>query len=220
MKVLYAEDERQLSMAVTEILKLEGYEVDSVYDGREALDMLTANYYDAAILDIMMPKMDGMEVLKSLRQSENYVPVLMLTAKSAIDDRIDGLSLGADDYLSKPFAMKELIARLNSMVRRTISYKHKVLKYSNITLDCDTSELKTDSGSLRLSTKESELLTLFIKQNTPFSAEKINELLWNKEKNESTVVLYISYLRNKLTQIHSNVNIFQNDEGYVMEDTD
>ncbi len=220
MKILYAEDEKQLSMAVTEILKLEGYEVDAVYDGQEAWDMLRTNYYDAAVLDIMMPKMDGMEVLSKLRASENYVPVLMLTAKSAIDDKIDGLSLGADDYLSKPFAMKEMIARLNSMIRRTMSYKHKVLKHSNITLDCDTSELKTEDGSLRLSTKESELLALFIKQNKPFSAEKINELLWNKQQSESTVVLYISYLRNKLSQIHSLVNIFQTDDGYAMEATD
>lgn len=220
MKILYAEDEQQLSMAVTEILKMEGYEVDPVYDGQTAWEKIQNGYYDAVVLDIMMPKMDGIEVLSNIRSNEIFTPVLMLTAKTAIEDKIEGLSMGADDYLSKPFAMKELIARINSMIRRTVRYKHTVLKHSNISLNCETAELKTEVGSLRLSNKESELLTLFIKQNgTCFSIQKINEILWDSQQSESTVILYISYLQNKLNQIHSLVNILQNNDGYFMEDS-
>lgn len=220
MRILYAEDERQLSMAVTEILKIEGYEVDSVYDGAEAWEHLKANYYDAAIMDIMMPRLDGIQVLELMRQNEIYIPVLMLTAKATIEDKVEGLSVGADDYLGKPFAMKELIARLNSMIRRSVKYRNSMLKRGNISLDCDTNELKSDKGSLRLSGKESELLALFMKQKDYIlTLHDINEVLWNNEQSENTVILYISYLKNKLNQIHSNVNIYQNNKGYIMDET-
>ena len=154
MKVLYAEDERQLSVAVTEILKMEGFEVTPVYDGQEALDMLDKDYFDVVVLDIMMPKKDGIEVLESMRRSGNYTAVLMLTAKATVDDRITGLSSGADDYLAKPFAMKELVARLNSLIRRNSSYRHSTVKLSNIELDSNTCELRSDKGSLRLNNPE------------------------------------------------------------------
>ena len=134
MKVLYAEDELQLSSAVTEILKMEGFEVTSVYDGEQALEALKKEYYDAVVLDIMMPKKDGIEVLTEMRRDGDHTSVLMLTAKATVDDRIAGLSVGADDYLSKPFAMKELVARLNSLIRRNSDYRYSVLKYANIEL--------------------------------------------------------------------------------------
>ncbi len=219
MKILYAEDERQLSMAVAEILKMEGFEVTKVYDGEEAWESLQSEYYDAVILDIMMPKMSGIQVLELMRRHEMYTPVLMLTAKSTIEDRVEGLAVGADDYLGKPFAVKELIARLQSIIRRNIEYKNVVLRYSNISLDCDTNELKSDKGSLRLSGKESELLALFMKQEkSVFTIDEINDLLWKREQDESTVILYISYLKNKLSQIHAKIGIQQNEKGYFLEE--
>ncbi|MCD7836690.1 MAG: response regulator transcription factor [Lachnospiraceae bacterium] len=215
MKLLYAEDERQLSMAVTEILKAQGYDVDAVYDGEEAWAQLQNNYYDAVILDIMMPKADGIHVLETMRENEIFTPVLMLTAKNDIDDRIEGLSSGADDYLGKPFSTKELIARLNSMIRRSVKYKNAILRCGNIALDLSTNELKSDSGSLRLSTKESELLAVFIKNSDyEITPQRINEILWNGAQNENTVLLYISYLINKLNQLHSSVNISEEKQLY------
>lgn len=217
MRILYAEDERQLSMAVTEILKIENYEVDTVYDGAEAWEHLQSGYYDAAILDIMMPKMDGIQVLEAMRQNDIYIPVLMLTAKTTTEDRIEGLTVGADDYLGKPFAMKEMIARLNSMIRRNVKYKNSVLICGNISLNCETNELKSDNGSLRLSGKEGELLALFMKhRGYAFAPQKIIEMLWDNQQSENTVILYISYLKNKLNQIHSDVNINLNKEGYFI----
>lgn len=218
MKILYAEDEMQLSMAVTEILKLEGFDVVPVYNGRDALEKTKSEYFDAVILDIMMPIMDGIEVLEAMRKAENFTPVLMLTAKTTTDDRINGLSVGADDYIGKPFAMKELVARLKSITRRNSQYKHTVLKCGNISLDCDTDELKSDNSSLRLSGKESELLALFIKyEDYEYTSEKINNLLWNGAQSESTVTLYISYLKNKLKQIDSDVNIVDTEKGYCLK---
>ena len=157
MKVLYAEDERQLSVAVVEILKMEGFDVTPVYDGEEALEALDKDYFDAVVLDIMMPKKDGIEVLEAMRQNGNHTCVLMLTAKATLDDRIAGLSTGADDYLSKPFAMKELVARLQSLIRRNNDYRHSVIKYANIELNSNTCELRSDKGSLRLNNPEADL---------------------------------------------------------------
>ena len=217
MKILYAEDERQLSMAVSEILKMEGYEVVEACDGAQAWERLQTEYYDAVILDIMMPRMSGIQVLELMRYHEIYTPVLMLTAKATIEDRVEGFSVGADDYLGKPFAVKELIARLNSIIRRNIKYKNSILKCGNISLDCDTNELKSDKGSLRLSGKESELLVLFMKQEEYiFTIDEMNNILWNHEQDENTVTLYISYLRNKLSQIHADVNIYQDEKGYFL----
>lgn len=217
MKILYAEDERQLSIAVAEILKIHSYEVDAVYDGEQAWNHLQSSYYDAAVLDIMMPKMDGIQVMKAMRQNKIYVPVLMLTAKSTLEDRVEGLAMGADDYLVKPFAMKELLARLDAVIRRSAEYKDSVLNCGNISLNCETDELRSDSGSLRLSCKERELLALFIKrENFAFEPQEINKIIWNKEQSEKTVKLYISYLKNKLNQIHANVNVNQNQKGYFI----
>lgn len=221
MKVLYAEDERQLSVAVTEILKMEGFEVTPVYDGQEALDMLDKDYFDVVVLDIMMPKKDGIEVLEAMRSSGNYTAVLMLTAKATVDDRITGLSSGADDYLAKPFAMKELVARLNSLIRRNSSYRHSTVKLSNIELDSNTCELKSDKGSLRLNNPEAEVLTFLIRHvGEVFSAVQINEQVWQGKESPEKAELYVFYLKNKLRQIHSNVNVqIENDTYRLCEET-
>ncbi len=217
MKILYAEDEKALSIAVVEILKMEGYEVDPVYDGEEATNHLNNGHYDAAILDIMMPKRNGIEVLSLMRSHEDYTPVMLLTAKSTTSDRIDGLNVGADDYLAKPFDMGELLARLDSMIRRATRYKVVHLSTANITLKLDQSELSSGSGSLRLSAKEAELLTLFMKnEGTTFTVRQLIDNVWPGEGDEATVSLYISYLKNKLGQLHSKVNIVQEANGYTL----
>lgn len=221
MKVLYAEDERQLSVAVTEILKMEGFEVTPVYDGQEALDALGKDYFDVVVLDIMMPKKDGIEVLESMRRSGNYTAVLMLTAKATVDDRITGLSSGADDYLAKPFAMKELVARLNSLIRRNSSYRHSTVKLSNIELDSNTCELKSDKGSLRLNNPEAEVLTFLIRHvGEVYTADQINEQVWQGKESPEKAELYVFYLKNKLRQIHSKVNVqIENDTYRLCEET-
>ncbi len=217
MKILYAEDEMQLSVAVSEILKMEGFEVTSVYDGGQAWEAIQNDYFDAVILDIMMPVMDGIEVLKKMRESENYTSVLMLTAKATVDDRITGLSYGADDYLGKPFAMKELVARVNSLIRRNSNYRNPTLKISNIVLDSSSGEVKSDKGSLRLNNTEVELLTHFIKNPGKFySANEINNELWNGKESGEKAELYIFYLKNKLRQIRSDMNIIVNDDKYAL----
>ena len=216
MKVLYAEDEVQLSIAVTEILKMEDYEVDAVYDGQEAWEHLQNNHYDAVILDIMMPKLSGIEVVANMREHSIFTPVMLLTAKNETEDRIAGFSNGADDYLGKPFSMAELIARLNAMLRRTTQYKETMLSCGNISLNCETNELKSDKGSLRLSSKESALLALFLKnENTAFSSQDIINTLWEQQSDENMVSLYISYLKNKLRQIHGNCSIRQEGNRFL-----
>ena len=217
MKVLYAEDELQLSSAVTEILKMEGFEVTSVYDGEQALEALKKEYYDAVVLDIMMPKKDGIEVLTEMRRGGDHTSVLMLTAKATVDDRIAGLSIGADDYLSKPFAMKELVARLNSLIRRNSDYRYSVLKYANIELDSNSCELKSDKGSLRLNNTEAELLSFYIRNiGCFFTAEQINDQVWGGRESAEKAELYIYYLKNKLRQIHSDVSVLISGETYAL----
>lgn len=217
MRILYAEDEPQLSMAVAEILKMEGYDVDCAKDGAEALEKLKNGYYDGAVLDIMMPKMDGIEVLKAMRLADDFTPVLMLTAKTTTDDKVEGLNLGADDYLGKPFAMKELLAHLNSMLRRSTSYKDRLISLGNVSLNCETGELKSDKESLRLSGRECELLALFFKHpGYVFSAGKLCGVL-GSDADESSLLLYLSYLKNKLAQIHACAEIISAEEGYKLK---
>lgn len=217
MKILYAEDEKQMSMAITEILKMENYDVDAVYDGVQALEHLQSGSYDAVILDIMMPKMDGTLVLKQMREQNDFTPVMLLTAKAETDDRIEGFSIGADDYLGKPFSAGELVVRLNAMIRRSTRYKVKQLSMGNITLNCESYELKSDIGGLRLSDKETQLLSLFIQnKSTSFTEGQIREKLWADTVDDGIVTLYISYLQNKLKQIHSTVNIKQSETGFFI----
>lgn len=218
MKILYAEDEKQLSVAVTEILKMEGFAVTPVYDGQQAIDALEQDYFDAVILDIMMPVKDGTEVLRHMRANGNHTAVLMLTAKATLDDRITGLSEGADDYLAKPFAMKELVARLRSLLRRSSDYRYSTLRLANIELNSNTCELKSDKGSLRLNNTEAELLSFFVRNNgVYFTAEQLNQQVFNGKESAEKAELYVFYLKNKLRQICADVTIQMRDDTYALE---
>ena len=215
MKLLLAEDTRDLNRAVTAILKHEGFEVDSAYDGEEALSFLTAGSYDGIILDIMMPKVSGIEVLTSLRKMNDTTPVLLLTAKAEVDDRVSGLDAGADDYLTKPFAMKELLARIRSMLRRRTRYSAEELHFEGLSLRSESLELAAEN-SVRLSMKEFELMRLLISNpDKELSTEFILSRLWAGEPDAGadTVYLYISYLRGKLKAVDANVRIEGNRGG-------
>ena len=215
MKLLLAEDTQDLNRAVTAILKHEGFEVDSAYDGEEALSFLTAGSYDGIILDIMMPKVSGIEVLTTLRKMNDSTPVLLLTAKAEVDDRVSGLDAGADDYLTKPFAMKELLARIRSMLRRRTRYSAEELHFEGLSLRSENLELAAEN-SVRLSMKEFELMRLLITNpDKELSTEFILNQLWAGEPDAGadTVYLYISYLRGKLKAVDANVRIEGNRGG-------
>ncbi len=209
MKILLAEDTRDMNHVLTVALQHEGYDVDSAYDGEEALEFVKKSGYDAMILDIMMPKKDGIEVLKELREENIVTPVLLLTAKAEVDDRVAGLDAGADDYLTKPFAMKELLARVRAMTRRKKEYAAKKLQFGDFSLDDESFELACEN-SVRLSVKEFELLqALILNQNHEVSTQYLLEHVWEgaEDAGADTVWLYISYLRGKLSSVASNVQI-------------
>ena len=222
MRLLVAEDERSLSRAIVTILEKNHYCADAAYDGAEALEYLETGNYDGLILDLMMPKLDGMEVLKRLRERGNLIPVLILTAKSEIDDKVSGLDGGANDYLTKPFATKELLARIRAMTRGQELQNGSRLRLGNITLDRGTFELASPMGSFRLANKEYRMLEMLICcPGKPISTERFLEKIWgNDGGTEPNVVwLYISYLKKKLEVIHASLQIrsFQN-LGYSLEE--
>lgn len=209
MKLLLAEDTSDLNRAVTAILTHENYEVDRVFDGEEASKKINETDYDGVILDIMMPKKDGIEVLKEMRSRHILTPVLLLTAKSEIDDRVAGLDAGADDYLPKPFAMKELLARIRSMTRRYTEYENVSYEFADLILDPKTFALSA-KNSISLSVKEFELMQMFLANaDIEFSTEHILEKIWKNESNAQadTVWLYVTYLRGKLSSVGSKVSI-------------
>lgn len=223
MRLLFAEDEKSLSRAVCAILRKNNYEVDAVYDGEEALDYLTSGTnYDGAILDIMMPRMDGITVLKKLRASGSSLPVLMLTAKSEVDDKVDGLDAGANDYLTKPFAVPELLARIRAMTRTRTAQNSSRLSFGNITLDQATFELSSESGSFRLANREFQMLELLISNpHHLISTEQFMDRVWgyDSETDISVVWVYISYLRKKLAALRANVEIrASRGAGYSLEE--
>ena len=221
MRLLIAEDERSLSKALTVILEKNNYSVDAAYDGEEALDYLSVGQYDGLILDIMMPKMDGLTVLKRLRAKGNDIPVLMLTAKSEIDDRVTGLDYGANDYLTKPFDTKELLARIRAMTRGRSGSQSSVLTMGNISLDRTTYELSSPSGSFRLANKEFQVMELLMsnpKQLIP--TELMMEKIWGFDSDSEINVVwaYISYLRKKLTALNADIRIkASRNAGYSLE---
>ena len=210
MRLLLAEDEKELSNALVTVLKHNNYSVDAVYNGQDALDYLETENYDGAILDIMMPKMDGLTVLKTIRSHGNSVPVLLLTARSEIDDRVEGLDCGADDYLTKPFSMKELLARIRAMTRRKTDTTDSVLKYSDIELDRSTYQLSCKGKELRLASKEYQMLEmLMVNPRQIISANQFMDRIWgyDSEAEMNVVWVYSSYLRKKLGSIDSSVQI-------------
>ena len=224
MRLLLAEDEKSLARAVSAILEKNNFSVDVVYDGADALDWLRAGNYDGAVLDIMMPKMDGITVLKTIRAEGNMLPVLLLTAKSEVDDKVEGLDSGANDYLTKPFAAKELLARIRAMTRTATAQPSSTLQFGNLTLDRATFELKSPSGSYRLANKEFQMLeTLMANPKTLISTERFMEKIWgyDAEAEINVVWVYISYLRKKLTALNANVQIkATRNAGYSLEVTE
>ena len=221
MRLLLAEDERSLAKTVAAILEKNNFAVDVVYDGADALDWLRAGNYDGAVLDIMMPKMDGITVLKTIRAEGSLVPVLLLTAKSEIDDKVLGLDSGANDYLTKPFAAKELLARIRAMTRTQTAQPSSTLRFGNLTLDRATFELKSPTGSFRLANKEFQMLeTLMANPRNLISTERFLEKIWgyDSEAEINVVWVYISYLRKKLAALNANVQIkATRNAGYSLE---
>lgn len=221
MKLLLAEDEIDMSEALVDILTFHKYIVDAVYDGQDALDYARLGNYDGIILDIMMPKKDGLTVLKELRSAGSQVPVLMLTAKSEIEDKVAGLDLGADDYLAKPFAMDELLARLRAMLRRREKTISSELTCGNVSLNQQTFELKTKNGSIILPKLEFQVMEMFmLNQEMYISADNILEKVWGYDTDAeiSTVWVYISYLRKKLAQLKADIEIqAKRNIGYRLE---
>lgn len=220
MKLLLAEDERSLSRAIVKILEKNNYTAEAVYNGEDALTCLETGGYDAAILDIMMPGMDGITVLKKLRAKGNRTPIIMLTAKSEIDDKVLGLDSGANDYLTKPFDAKELLARIRAMTRTQTAADSK-MSFGNITLDRATFELSSPTGSFRLANKEYQMMELLMSNPQHLlPTERLLERIWGYDSNvEINVVwVYISYLRKKLGALHANIQIkAARNAGYSLE---
>ena len=223
MRLLLAEDEKSLSKAIITILQKNNYSADAVYDGEEALDYLASGNYDGVILDIMMPKLDGICVLKRLRDQGNTIPVLMLTAKSEVDDKVLGLDSGANDYLTKPFNTKELLARIRAMTRNQNEQMDSKMKFGNVVLDRSTFELSSPNGNFRLANKEFQMMeTLMMNPRRLISAERFLEKVWgyDSEVEINVVWVYISYLRKKLAALHANIQIkAQRNAGYSLEET-
>ena len=223
MKLLFAEDEKSLSRAIKMILEKTNYVVDAVYDGAEALDYLAADSYDGVILDIMMPKKDGITVLREMRERGDMTPVLLLTAKSEIDDKVLGLDAGANDYLTKPFDSKELLARLRAMLRVQHTQTSSALAYGNVTLDTATCTLASPTGSYKLAGKEYGIMELLMRSPAVIiSADRILERVWGYESDAdiNVVWVYLSYLRKKLTALGADVQIkATRGAGYSLEMT-
>ncbi|MDD6428672.1 response regulator transcription factor [Candidatus Weimeria sp. HCP3S3_B5] len=222
MKILLAEDTRDLNRAETAILTHEGYDVTSAYDGEQAVDCLEQDSFDAAILDIMMPKLDGIGVLKYMRENNILTPVLLLTAKTEVDDRVAGLDAGADDYLAKPFDMRELLARVRALVRRGREYNPKDMSFGDVSLKAEEMELSCEN-SVRLSAREFELMQLLMTHaDGELSTDDILQKVWAAEPaaDADTVWLYISYLKRKLTAIDSDLTINGEKGGGFRLDTD
>lgn len=222
MRILFAEDEKALSKALTAILERNNYSVDAVYDGQEALEYLEADNYDCVILDVMMPKVDGITVLKEIRKKGNLIPVLLLTAKSEVDDKVLGLDAGSNDYLTKPFHSRELLARIRAITRTQTTQANSRLQYGNVTLDRATFELSTPTGGFQLSNKEFQMLELLM--STPhnlISSERFLEKIWGYDSDTelNVVWVYISYLRKKLTALHAEIQIkAMRNAGYSLEE--
>ncbi len=223
MKLLLCEDEIELSETLAEILKRNNYSIDVAYDGEEALDYLNLAEYDGVILDVMMPKVDGIEVIKTLRKRGNNIPVIMLTAKSELDDRVIGLDSGADDYLTKPFEIDELLARVRAITRRQSEFVDNILEFSNLVLDRSTFELSAKSME-KLTSKEFQMLEmLMLNKNSYISTELFMEKIWGFDSDAEINVVWvcISTLRKKLSNVGCNVKLVTSRKmGYRLEEID
>lgn len=222
MRILFAEDERDLNGIITKKLVAEGYSVDSVYDGEEAIDILSYTDYDAVILDIMMPKADGFTVLRALRGAGKNTPVLFLTARDSVQDRVAGLDSGANDYLVKPFSIEELLARIRAMTRTAFGVADSLLSVGDLTMDSAAKIVKRGGKEIPLSSKEYALLEyLMHNRGIVLSREKIENHIWNfdYEGGTNVVDVYISYLRKKIDEGHDKKLIHTvRGRGYVLRE--
>ena len=222
MRILVADDEPEMTMVLEALLRRENYPVDVVHDGQDAMDYGLADNYDCLVLDIMMPKKDGIQVLQALRAQNVSTPVLLLTAKSQVEDRIAGLDSGADDYLPKPFHNGEFLARVRAMTRRGQVFTPSVLAAGNIRLDCSTFELRCGGSAIRLGSKEFQMLELLMRQKgRVVTTEQFMERIWgyDSEVEISVVWAYISYLRRKLEAVGADVRIStRRGFGYLLEE--
>lgn len=210
MRLLLAEDEEEMSNALVKILKSNNYSVDAVYNGNDALDYIESEIYDGVILDIMMPGMSGIEVLKEARSSGIKTPVLLLTAKSEIDDRVEGLDAGADDYLTKPFAMKELLARVRALTRRREEVVDSSLSFGNVSLDRLTYQVTTPGGSAKLGNKDFQMLEMLMTNpGQIISVDQFMDKIWgyDSEAELNVVWVYISNLRKKLKSLGADITV-------------
>ena len=224
MKILLVEDTEQLNKALTTVLKRNSYVVDSAFDGEEALLFIEQYQYDLIILDIMLPKVNGLEVLKRIRGSKNQTPVLLLTAKSTTEDKITGLDLGADDYLPKPFVIDELLARIRALLRRTPQISEETnLSFGDLKLDIQNSVLSHNEEKVTLMNKELQIMSILMKSGAKIvSLDTITKNAWDIEAytTSENVWVFISYIRKKLESIHSNTKIKSiRYQGYYLEYT-
>lgn len=223
MRILYAEDERSLSEAVVDILVYHNYTVDAVYDGETALAYAQLEEYDGIILDIMMPKKNGLEVMRELRRNGCNTPIMILTAKSEIGDQIIGLDAGADDYLPKPFSMELLLAHVRALLRRRPDYISKVVSFGNVALDQESHTLYVHNQSAGLGKLEYQLMELLmLNRGRYFTTEALLCKVWgyDTEAQPGVVWVYISYLRKKLSDLNANVRIaLKRDVGYTLEES-
>lgn len=222
MRILFAEDERDLNHIITKKLTSQGYSVDSVYDGEEAIDILSYTDYDAVILDIMMPKADGFAVLRALRSKGKNTPVLFLTARDSVQDRVAGLDSGANDYLVKPFSVEELLARIRAMTRTAFGVSDSLLSVGDLTMDTAAKVVKRGGKEIPLSAKEYALLEYLIHNaGIVLSREKIENHIWNfdYEGGTNVVDVYIRYLRKKIDEGYDKKLIHTvRGRGYVLRE--
>ena len=223
MRLLFAEDDRDIAKAVQTLLQRSGYSVDTVFNGQDAVEYIEAGEYDGVILDWMMPKLSGIEVLAHMRSRGYSTPVLMLTARDAVDDRVEGLDTGADDYLSKPFATSELLARICAMLRRKEDYKHDVIRFSDIELDKSAMSIKCGGQSVRLNNKAFQLMEMLVEH--PGAVLSINQIMeriwgWDSDSEINVVWVNISFLRKKLSELgaHAKIKAVRG-VGYSLEKT-
>lgn len=224
MRILLAEDERALSRALVTIFTKNNYSVDVVYNGEDAVNYIESNIYDIAILDIMMPKLDGLSALKQIRANKIKTPIIMLTAKDEVEDIEQGLDLGADDYVTKPFSVKELLARIRAVSRRGVISSEPNLEFGELILSRTDFTLSSPKGSLRLPNKEYQMIEmLMISPGKVISSERFMEKIWgyDSETEINVVWVYLSYIRKKLATLTDSVEIrAMRNSGYYLTKKD
>ncbi|GAB6159914.1 response regulator transcription factor [Howardella ureilytica] len=220
MRILIVEDEKALSRVLVKIFEKNYYSVDAVYNGKEALDYIASDNYDIVLMDVMMPVMDGITALKKIRESGNQIPVLLLTAKSDVEDKVMGLDSGANYYITKPFDTQELLAVVRAITRKEAQFDNK-LHFGNVTLDTSTYKLTSDTGNVKLTNKEFQMMEMFMSNpKMLISADTLMERIWGFDSDAEINVVwaYISYLRKKLKNINADFTIKSSrNSGYSLE---